>query len=85
MSALNLTKNQPIHELAANLRCAFSGIVAGNVKEQGITLIQKHGPFELSGDKPIMDALDAILRTFVAQRRMKIGEGEYKPCYKVVK
>ena len=85
MSALNLTKDQPIHELAANLRCAFSGIVAGNVKEQGITLIQKHGPFELSGDKQIMDALDAILRTFVAQRRMKIGEGKYEPCYKVVK
>lgn len=85
MSQLNLTRKQPIHQLAANLRCAFSGIVAGNVKEQGIKLIKQHGPFELSGDNEIMEALDMLLRTFVSQRRMKIGDGEYKPCYRVVK
>lgn len=32
MRALALHRNQPTHELAANLRRAFSGIVAGNVK-----------------------------------------------------
>ena len=84
MSRLNLSKDQPIHMLAANLRRAFSGIVAGNVKEQGIALIRKHGPFQLKGDPEIMAALDMLLRTFVEQNRMKIGEGTYKPCYQVV-
>jgi pyrimidine/purine-5'-nucleotide nucleosidase len=28
----------------------------------------------------MMQALDALLRAFVAQRRMKIA-GEYRPCY----
>jgi pyrimidine/purine-5'-nucleotide nucleosidase len=30
-----------------------------------------------------MEALDALLRAFVAQRRMKIA-GEYRPCCRVV-
>ncbi|MGB3623578.1 LOG family protein [Ketobacter sp. MCCC 1A13808] len=84
MSQLDLHKNQPSHILAANLRKAFSGIVAGNVKEQGITLIREHGPFEIKGDTEIMNSLDKILRTFVIQKRMKIGESEYQPCYRVV-
>src|SRR5690606_7755551 len=67
MSRLNLRKDQPIHQLAANLRRAFSGIVAGNVKEQGIRLIREKGPFELRGDPDIMGPLDELLRTFVVQ------------------
>ena len=84
MRKLNLHKDQPVHLLAANLRRAFSGIVAGNVKEHGIKLIKEKGPFELEGDPEIMEPLDRLLRTFVEQNRMKIGEGNYKPCYKVV-
>jgi predicted Rossmann-fold nucleotide-binding protein len=84
MAKLNLSKDQPIHLLAANLRRAFSGIVAGNVKEQGIELIEQHGPFELTGDADIMRSLDTLLRTFVEQNRMKIGGGQYSPCYRVV-
>jgi len=34
MSNLALHKNQENHLLAANLRRAFSGIVAGNVKDE---------------------------------------------------
>jgi pyrimidine/purine-5'-nucleotide nucleosidase len=30
-----------VHELAANLRRAFSGIVTGNVKEYGIAAIER--------------------------------------------
>lgn len=85
MGKLNLKKDQPIHQLAANLRRAFSGIVAGNVKEHGIRLIKEKGPFELHGDPEIMEPLDELLRTFVEQNRMKIGEGTYKPCYRVVR
>lgn len=83
MAALNLHRNQPAHELAANLRRAFSGIVAGNVKEDGLRSIEQHGPFEIHGDPEIMQALDALLRAFIDQRRMKMT-GEYRPCYKVL-
>lgn len=84
MAALNLSKDQPIHELAANLRRAFSGIVAGNVKEPGIRAIEAHGPFELRGDKAIMQLLDKLLRSFVKQNRMKLDGAEYRPCYRLV-
>jgi len=83
MAALNLHANQPAHELAANLRRAFSGIVAGNVKEVGMRCIEEWGPFVIDGDPQIMQALDALLRGFVEQRRMKMV-GEYQPCYRVL-
>ncbi len=83
MADLNLTRDQATHELAANLRRAFSGIVAGNVKENGIRAIETHGPFELRGEKAIMEPLDALLESFVAQRRMKISGGEYEPVYRL--
>ena len=83
MSALDLHRDQPAHQLAANLRRAFSGIVAGNVKEEGMRQIEQHGPFEIHGDPEIMLALDALLRAFVDQRRMKMV-GEYRPCYRVL-
>ena len=40
MRRLELHRDQPQHLLVANLRRAFSGIVAGNVKEQGIAAIE---------------------------------------------
>ncbi|PKM01867.1 MAG: LOG family protein, partial [Gammaproteobacteria bacterium HGW-Gammaproteobacteria-6] len=80
MAGLNLHRNQPMHELAADLRRAFSGIVAGNVKEEGMRRIEAGGPFQIDGDPQIMRALDALLQAFVAQRRMKMS-GEYRPCY----
>lgn len=80
MASLNLKKDQPVASLAADLRRAFSGIVAGNVKPNGIEAIQKHGPYSLDGDTDIMQALDALLSSFVEQRRMKLS-GEYTPCY----
>ena len=84
MAKLKLQKNQPPHLLAAHLRRAFSGIVAGNVKEQGLKAIAEQGPFQIQGDLEIMGPLDKLLRTFVAQNRMKIGGNTYKPCYSVV-
>ncbi len=48
MRALDLGRAQPAHQLAANLRRAFSGIVTGNVKEYGIQAIEREGPYELS-------------------------------------
>ena len=84
MRGLRLSNDQPVHERAANLRRAFSGIVAGNIKEYGINSIERHGPFELVGEDSIMDPLDRLLRAFVAQRRMKLTGSEYTPCYRLV-
>jgi predicted Rossmann-fold nucleotide-binding protein len=83
MSQLELHRALDPHLMAVNLRRAFSGIVAGNVKEQGIQAIEQRGPFELSGDKAVMGLLDELLSAFVKQRRMKLA-GEYRPCYRLV-
>ncbi|MDW7748874.1 nucleotide 5'-monophosphate nucleosidase PpnN [Halomonas sp.] len=80
MAGLALHRNQPVHELAANLRRAFSGIVAGNVKEKGIRSIEAHGPFRLHAEPELMARLDELLASFVDQGRMKLA-GDYVPCY----
>jgi predicted Rossmann-fold nucleotide-binding protein len=83
MRNLRLHKKQEVHLLAANLRRAFSGIVAGNVKDEGIRAIEKHGHFEIHGDAEIMAPMDALLSSFVAQHRMKLAGKQYTPCYRV--
>jgi predicted Rossmann-fold nucleotide-binding protein len=85
MRNLELHKNQEAHLLAANLRRAFSGVVAGNVKDQGIRAIEKFGHFEITGDIAIMEAMDALLSSFVAHNRMKLPGKTYTPCYRVIK
>ncbi len=85
MRNLALHKDQEEHMLAANLRRAFSGVVSGNVKSEGIRAIEEHGHFELKGDKEIMEPMDALLTAFVKQQRMKLPGTEYVPCYRIVK
>jgi hypothetical protein len=85
MAALNLSKNQPVHSLAASLRKAFSGIVDGNVKADGIRAVAEKGPYHIKGEPEIIEPLDALLQAFVAQKRMKIPTQEYIPCYKIVR
>ena len=53
MAHLNLSTGQTTTDLAINLRRAFSGIVAGNVREEGVRLVAEHGPFLLRGDPHI--------------------------------
>jgi predicted Rossmann-fold nucleotide-binding protein len=84
MRALALGRDQPVHELAANLRRAFSGIVTGNVKEHGIHAIEQFGPYELAGDRHIMKLLDELLAAFVEQGRMKLPGSVYRPVYRLV-
>lgn len=84
MASLNLYFNQEKHLLAADLRRAFSSIVAGNVKAQGVAYIAEHGPFEIHGDKSLLAKLDVLLQAFVEQQRMKLPGSAYVPCYKVV-
>ena len=84
MAGLNLHRDRPRAELAADLRRAFSGIVAGNVKEEGMREIDRQGPFVIDGDSEVMQALDKLLRAFVAQERMKLpGGSAYVPCYRI--
>lgn len=84
VAGLKLHRGQDTHVLAAELRRAFSGIVAGNVKEEGILAIEQHGPFDIHGEPEIMAALDRLLAAFVAQHRMKLpGGAAYQPCYRV--
>jgi predicted Rossmann-fold nucleotide-binding protein len=84
MAALDLYRGRPPHELAADMRRAFSGIVAGNVKEEGMRQIEKNGPYEIHGDPQFMRALDTLLQSFVAQQRMKLPGSKYVPCYRIV-
>lgn len=85
MKALQLKKDQPVHHLAANLRRVFSGVVAGNVKDEGIRAIEQHGHFEIQGDIEIMEPMDELLTAFVEQQRMKLPGTKYEPCYRVIK
>jgi predicted Rossmann-fold nucleotide-binding protein len=85
MSHLDLHLEQPIASLAANLRRAFSGIVAGNVKAEGVELIKQNGPFELNGDSNLMALMDELLESFVKQGRMKLPGSKYNPCYRVIR
>ena len=85
MLALEFDRKLGLHELAANLRRMFSGIVAGNVKPEGLRAIREHGPFEIKGEPVIMQALDDMLTSFVANNRMKLpGGSAYQPCYRIV-
>lgn len=84
MADLQLHRNQPTHLLAVNLRRAFSGIVAGNVKESGVRAIKEHGPFILQGDKDLLLLLDKLLKAFAEQGRMKLAGKTYNPCYQLI-
>jgi len=83
MAELVIEDDMPAHELAANLRRVFSGIVSGNVRDDTAAMIERNGPFTINGSRRIMDLLDRLLTDFVAQRRMKISAGEYRPCYEI--
>ena len=46
--------------------------------------VKKHGVFQINGDPEIMLAMDNLLTSMSAQGRMKIN-GDYIPCYEIVK
>ncbi|MEM9620996.1 MAG: nucleotide 5'-monophosphate nucleosidase PpnN [Pseudomonadota bacterium] len=83
VAQLRLRHDLPNAELAVQARRAFSAIVTGNVKDNGIRMIARHGPFQLHADHVLVEALDRLLKAFAAQGRMQL-HGAYKPCYEVV-
>ena len=84
MAHLNLSQNQPVEQLTAALRRAFSGIVAGNVKEKGIQAIEQFGPYKLHGEPQVMKYMDSLLQSFITQQRMKLPDSAYVPCYEIM-
>lgn len=82
MSALRLHKDVPRDQLCIDLRAAFSGIVAGNVKSYGLAQVKEHGPYRLNADKHIGDRLDNLLREFIVQGRMSLNQ-KYTPSFVV--
>ncbi len=82
VAGLRLTRSLPVHELVVELRKAFSAIVTGNVKDHGIRTIRKNGPFQLTGELDLAQALDELLIALATEGRMKL-EGEYQPCYTI--
>ncbi len=84
MNSLNLRLDQPKHQLITDLRRAFSGIVSGNVKPDGVAAIRRQGPFQIRGDQDLMNSLDDLLQAFTRQGRMKLPGSHYEPCYQVV-
>ncbi len=83
MAALQLKSDLSPFELASNLRKAFSGVVAGNVKPFGIEQIKQYGPYLMQGEQKIMDLLQSLLDSFIEQRRMKIDYESYEPCWRI--
>lgn len=85
MESLDLHLEQSTIDLIANLRRAFSGIVAGNIKPETMDKIEELGQFKLHGDPRLMAKMDQVLQDFVVQHRMKLPGGEdYVPCYQVI-
>lgn len=83
MAGLELYQNTPRDQLCINLRAAFSGIVAGNVKSYGIEQIKTHGPYQLHADDYIGLELSKLLNDFVEQGRMSLSPG-YVPSFEIV-
>ncbi|MGI9342808.1 MAG: nucleotide 5'-monophosphate nucleosidase PpnN [Gammaproteobacteria bacterium] len=83
MASLQLHRDRGTHELAYDLRRAFSGLVAGNVKESGLRAIDEHGPFVINGEKALLREMDELLAAFVDAGRMKLARGAYEPCYRL--
>lgn len=83
MAALDISEGLATHELAANLRRVFSGIVSGNVHEDTLALIEREGAFDITGSARILGLLDSLLADFVAQQRMKLAVENYTPCYRI--
>ena len=81
---INLDRDQAPEALSFELRKAFSGIVAGSIKAQGLAEIDAKGPFQISGDPKIMSAMSALLEKFVAQKRLKLPIENRRPCFEVV-
>lgn len=83
MAQLTLQQEQHTSQRAITLRQLFSGIVAGNIREESIRAVAEQGPFCLKGDPLLMQAIDRLLHSFVSEQRMQLPGTAYIPCYEI--
>ncbi|MEW9906905.1 MAG: nucleotide 5'-monophosphate nucleosidase PpnN [Candidatus Symbiodolus clandestinus] len=83
MAQLTVNRQQSASERAILLRQLFSGIVAGNIRQESIQAVAEQGPFRLQGDHALMQAIDRLLNAFIQQQRMKLPGSTYVPCYEI--
>ncbi|WP_253307013.1 nucleotide 5'-monophosphate nucleosidase PpnN [unidentified bacterial endosymbiont] len=83
MAQLTLQQDHPPSQRAITLRQLFSGIVAGNIRAESIQAVAERGPFCLKGDPYLMQAIDRLLHSFVAEQRMQLPGAAYIPCYEI--
>jgi hypothetical protein len=83
MQSLDIDSEKPAYQQASILRKLMSGIVAGNIKEEGINEIREHGPYKIKSSSKQAEKIDKLLKAFIKQKRMKI-QGDYKPCYQII-
>ncbi len=67
MADFNLICYRAPEALAAALRCAFSGIIAGNIKDKTIQAVKIQELFKLKGDPNMLQQLDQLLENFIHQ------------------
>jgi len=84
IARLKIIRDQPGYRLAADLRRAFSCIVAGNFKEDGLRAVEEQGKFQITGNPDLMASMDELLKSFVEEGRMKLPGQAYEPCYEIV-
>ena len=80
--ALEVRRSDEPYLFAASLRRFFSSVVWGNVKPEGIAAVEKEGPLPVSGDRAVLEAVDDLVRAFVAEGRMRLV-GSYVPVYRI--
>ncbi len=83
MAALSLTHDIAKAELCVNLRAAFSGIVAANVKPEGIAQIEAQGPYQLKADERLAKLLKQLLERFTKDGRMSSLKNGYIPSFSI--
>lgn len=81
-AGLEVRQSADIPAFAATLRRFFSCVVWGNVKPDGVAAVEKFGPFPVTGDVEVLNAVDELVKAFGHQGRMRLV-GDYIPVYRL--
>lgn len=73
-----------LEKLAAALRRAFSGKLAGNLKAGGIAAATALAPIEIRGGKVMLQPVETMLNASVKQSRMQLPGWAYHPRCRIV-
>ena len=82
MRGLALNHHLPPAERAFALRKLFTGLVSGNVREEGIAAIEAQGPFTLTPAPEMQRALASLLDLLEHQGRMRFANRTRPPLHR---